>query len=486
MTSKAFTNVVKLNDILTVRDFGAVGDGVADDTVAIQAAIDAATASGGKVFAPAGTYKITSQITIKCDADFSLANIEVYNTPAIAVEVSTGNAANPTTSITNAIVVLPKTITNMTKPSVGWAGQGVGVRCVRNLSCQVVVGNVINFKIGLLLTSFGTGGNVYSNYYLGHLENNEVNLALTPGEATAWVNENVFIGGRLSHYSNEGTEVAGTRHILLSIATNPVNNNLFVSPSIEGNTAEFHVECGGSQNTFQQCRWETSGGVLPKLRYTGDDSTQGNRNIVLGGFGVQNLVISRSGASSMASNRLISAGREIYNGTLGTMQWHSEGSSNSPLLYMYEAGTQPETAGANEWSVALAANRLEGKRKADANPRINIEWLNGRIYFDTGTTSSQTAYIGTFGANSVGVNATWWPISNNTFDLGGTSFVWRAAYATQFRPGTGAVIWTTGAGTPEGAVTAPVGSLFTRTDGGAATTLYVKESGTGNTGWVAK
>jgi hypothetical protein len=43
-----------------------------------------------------------------------------------------------------------------------------------------------------------------------------------------------------------------------------------------------------------------------------------------------------------------------------------------------------------------------------------------------------------------------------------------------------------GNGTPEGVVTAPVGALFTRSDGGAGTTLYIKESGTGNTGWVAK
>jgi len=43
-----------------------------------------------------------------------------------------------------------------------------------------------------------------------------------------------------------------------------------------------------------------------------------------------------------------------------------------------------------------------------------------------------------------------------------------------------------GSGTPEGVVTAIVGSLFLRSDGGAGTTLYVKESGTGNTGWVAK
>jgi hypothetical protein len=48
------------------------------------------------------------------------------------------------------------------------------------------------------------------------------------------------------------------------------------------------------------------------------------------------------------------------------------------------------------------------------------------------------------------------------------------------------VLWLTGAGTPEGAVTAAVGSMYTNTTGGAGTTLYIKESGTGNTGWVAK
>lgn len=47
--------------------------------------------------------------------------------------------------------------------------------------------------------------------------------------------------------------------------------------------------------------------------------------------------------------------------------------------------------------------------------------------------------------------------------------------------------WTySGTGTPEGNITAPVGSVYHRTDGGAATSLYVKESGTGNTGWVGK
>lgn len=43
-----------------------------------------------------------------------------------------------------------------------------------------------------------------------------------------------------------------------------------------------------------------------------------------------------------------------------------------------------------------------------------------------------------------------------------------------------------GSGSPEGAVTARVGSMYLRLDGGAASTMYVKESGTGNTGWAAK
>lgn len=53
-------------------------------------------------------------------------------------------------------------------------------------------------------------------------------------------------------------------------------------------------------------------------------------------------------------------------------------------------------------------------------------------------------------------------------------------------PGGTQVKWTSGTGTPEGVLTAAVGSMYTRTDGGAGTTLYIKESGTSSTGWVAK
>lgn len=43
-----------------------------------------------------------------------------------------------------------------------------------------------------------------------------------------------------------------------------------------------------------------------------------------------------------------------------------------------------------------------------------------------------------------------------------------------------------GTGSPEGAVTAPPASLFLRSNGSTGTVLYSKDTGTGNTGWVAR
>jgi hypothetical protein len=42
-----------------------------------------------------------------------------------------------------------------------------------------------------------------------------------------------------------------------------------------------------------------------------------------------------------------------------------------------------------------------------------------------------------------------------------------------------------GTGSPESVVSAPVGSIFMRTDGGTNTSVYRKETGSGNTGWIA-
>jgi hypothetical protein len=78
------------------------------------------------------------------------------------------------------------------------------------------------------------------------------------------------------------------------------------------------------------------------------------------------------------------------------------------------------------------------------------------------------------------------PATNEAQVLGSVINRWLALHTKELFVGPSSAKWTSNSGTPEGNVSGVVGSLYTRTDGGAGTTLYVKESGTGQTGWVAK
>jgi hypothetical protein len=66
----------KLRDVMSVKDFGAVGDGVANDTTAIQAAIDASY--GKKLFFPKGQYRITSTLIVDVYANAGVNNLGVH------------------------------------------------------------------------------------------------------------------------------------------------------------------------------------------------------------------------------------------------------------------------------------------------------------------------------------------------------------------------------------------------------------------------
>jgi len=78
------------------------------------------------------------------------------------------------------------------------------------------------------------------------------------------------------------------------------------------------------------------------------------------------------------------------------------------------------------------------------------------------------------------------PVDNGTQNIGASSKMLGAIYANSVRFNASNLRTFYGTGSPEGSVTADVGSFYMRTDGGAGTSFYVKESGTGNTGWVAK
>lgn len=95
---------------VNVKDYGVVGDGATDDTVAMQAAITAVATSGQGLYLPAGNYKITSVLTSaghlnmfgdgeKSVLDFSgitssLSGITVTGTITEIEVVSSANAGN--------------------------------------------------------------------------------------------------------------------------------------------------------------------------------------------------------------------------------------------------------------------------------------------------------------------------------------------------------------------------------------------------------
>lgn len=81
----------KERDIVSVKDFGAQGDGVTDDTAAIQAAIDFIATTGGELVFPPGTYKILSQIS-KTFADGISVSIRGYGAKIDATNAVTPNA----------------------------------------------------------------------------------------------------------------------------------------------------------------------------------------------------------------------------------------------------------------------------------------------------------------------------------------------------------------------------------------------------------
>lgn len=99
----------------------------------------------------------------------------------------------------------------------------------------------------------------------------------------------------------------------------------------------------------------------------------------------------------------------------------------------------------------------------------------GRVYLNA-ISSTQQWVMGSTAFN---------PSTDASFSLGQPTLRPSAVYSVKYM-NSATVGVNFGTGSPEGVLTAGIGSLYLRTDGSASTTLYVKESGTGNTGWVAK
>lgn len=179
--------------------------------------------------------------------------------------------------------------------------------------------------------------------------------------------------------------------------------------------------------------------------------------------------------------------------------------AGTEVLPIVQSGTTKKVSVANLTSgrVVDATGFISGSATADvtfgsgttAGDGPNAQFFGksngaapGWAVYTSGTSNFASFGIQAFFKNDFAGNSTYlggWFTNGDYRINNGNLTIGTANKGIQFS-GNNNVVWICGAGTPENSITAPVGSLYTRTDGGTATTLYVKESGAGNTGWVAK
>lgn len=375
---------------LTPEDFGATGDGVADDLAELQALHDYCASNGVPYRYPGKTYHIgAGTLTIKSSGDASAATITATasnggGTPTKAVVVgSTGTSDE----IFRIRVLLPK-VTNSSKTTTGWTGfdQSIGVE-ISNLYESVVINRMVRgFGFGIKMTSVDTGC-VYNEIFIGTLQDNRKNLQIAPGGTTGWVNENTFIGGRYQHQSAEGTNVAGVMNIyIVDSTTSSPNNNVFLRPCIEGNVAAYHLWCEGGQNQFISGRYEAS---PCNVHFKGANSGD---NMIVGGYNPQAITFSYGGVSNLEKRQLLLSPRQsIQGGTGVSLALTNTSSTGSTGRHI--AGYDPAydvlntDATAADWRYLVYADGMEGKRSGDAHPRLRLDWTNNRIYMGDGLTA---------------------------------------------------------------------------------------------------
>lgn len=152
------------------------------------------------------------------------------------------------------------------------------------------------------------------------------------------------------------------------------------------------------------------------------------------------------------------------------------------LKGMYEAVTE------NRQQIDILDSGKVAKAGDTMTGRISYNTANGGV--QSANNASRVHVAGGNGLNTS--NGSY--ITAEGIDYGGTGQGGNVSFALPANKGLNVNIVGVGTitsilfgnGSPEGTRAANVGSLYLRADGGAGTTLYVKESGTGNTGWVAK
>lgn len=513
----------KLAQTVSVKDFGAVGDGVADDTVAIQAAINAAK-GGGSVFIPKGVYLTSAPLevdepvniygtgfgdpvedNVSNDGSVILGShlygpvLRVYS-PACQLQMF---CVSSTTARAAAAYVSGSTYAGLglTRDDQNYGiwieaqdtvGANITDQYLENVwAYQQPAGGIVMIGgiYGSQVTHCGVN-NVYTN---GH------GFVIDDGHFTNRTNKQ--IAGVMSlvdcqSYKMGGNALlVGTPNIVVGAPTLRVlvhNFDCFnAATTVATRLVDYDAFFYSDNSVIQYSAFQSSNRTIGGL-YVGGRNLQILNNRFLN-TRQPIKVASPIGAGTRSTNAV-----EITDFFLNQF-------GGPPTFYAAAVDVDATATAVNVYVGTVDGLFTDLTNIAVMeSQKVDERFWQGELVFGKTVADDNTAGARVFSNNTGGyVSAT--RISNvsgifNRTTTEGTLLVYRyagagvggvgvTANATRYftvNPDLGGPFFTSGSGSPEGVLTAPVGSLYTRTNGGAGTTLYVKESGSGNTGWVAK
>lgn len=242
-------------NFLSIEDFGAVKGFIADqalNTTAIANAAAEAFNSGKTLYVPNAEYYFNSSIIIE-----NIPHIKIDGT---LIFTGTGNALTLGSSSINThcknLQLAVKNGSNITKNT-------IGIKLININSSDISLREIEGFGIGAQFNGSGKG-TCYNIVKFGRIVNNYTNIQLyaeTNNSVAGWVNENVFMGGRIAADSNfvNSTNSTSIERIGVSISGDGTythnNNNRFYGVSTENQTVAYDLVYA-QQNHILQIRTE--------------------------------------------------------------------------------------------------------------------------------------------------------------------------------------------------------------------------------------
>lgn len=531
-----------INSIVSVKDFGAVGDGTSDDTLAIQQAWDSAILNNENLYFPSGEYRITDTITgkpllfighsnssIVFDGFSGKDGIVWQEADQVGV---TGGMKRLTLIAKNAngqtCVQQPKNSNQYSTYQTRWVYEDIYCRGYnRNLS-----GYSFCWDYGFAKWFRGSDANLTS--FKNVVVQGQYDIKLDPasqfqdcgieldanGAILSARMENVNIGpihtginiGDKVFFSLENFDIIGTHRGVYQTGT-----TIFNEPKIKFgniNAQETGIYINGSDTRditsvtvrrhssgWKSATWDWNGIKLENCSNVTLSCNTIQPDESAGAFSGNMTAYNLIGCSlGSLSDNFVGVGNDkgiILDNCTGFTVNNTITAQNSgtDVLFDLKNNTRVTSLGIYSQVSSFAGTVLAkdgtvtgaismfNDRGFDIQSTSNIVMDATRV--NAGTDSKKWRdVISTTGKNRQVVNDAGSATNYEIVTRSGatvSSIEWRAS---KFKLNNGPEFFT-GSGSPEGSVTAPLCSLYLRTNGTTSNTLYVKERGTGNTGWVA-